>query len=182
VSCDLDYVECAKPTTGLERKSCDEDVPREIAVVGILKFQEESIFAGDEDSRLVIVSFTQTAVEQPNFYITGEVMDGMKRGTGAYIVYERGSSSGSLVNVEGEQFIDVPLEVEPLEAHPNCPEGKVCGWVIERVKGMCHVWGMSCEGYEGELEKLFQKIEGNRGKAYSLVATLLNQPSKVTVN
>jgi hypothetical protein len=48
--------------------------------------------------------------------------------------------------VEGEQFIDVPLEVEPLEAHPDCPEGKVCEWVIERVKGMCHVWGMSCEG------------------------------------
>jgi hypothetical protein len=48
--------------------------------------------------------------------------------------------------------------------------------------GVCHVRGMSCEGYEGELEKLFRKREGNRGKAYSLVATLLNQPSKVTVN
>jgi hypothetical protein len=146
VSCDPDYAKCAEPTTRLERKSCDEDLPQEIAVVGALKFQEESIFAGDKDSRLVIVPFNQTEVEQPDFYITGEVMDGMKRGTRAYTIYEGGSSSGSLVNVEGEQFIDVPLEVEPLEAHPDCPEGKVCEWVIERVKGMCHVWGMSCEG------------------------------------
>jgi hypothetical protein len=90
VSCNLDYVECAEPTIGLERKSCDEDVPREIAVVGALEFQEESIFAGDEDSRLVIVSFTQTAVEQPNFYITGEVMDGMKRGDWGIYCLRRG--------------------------------------------------------------------------------------------
>jgi hypothetical protein len=132
---------------------------------------EDSIFAGEEDSLLVIVPFSQTVVEQPDSDIPGEVMDGMKRGIGAYAIYKGGSSSGSLVNVEGEQIIDVPLEVEPLEAHPDCPEGKVCEWVIERVKGMCHVWGMSCEGYEGELEKLFRKIESNRGKANSPVAT-----------
>jgi hypothetical protein len=107
----------------------------------------------------------------------GEVFDGIQRGTGACTVYEGGSFSGYLVNVEGEKFIDVPLEIEPLEAYPECPEGKVCEWVIERVKGMCHVWGMSCEGYEGELEKLFRKIEGNRGKAFSPAAT----PTKSTV-
>jgi hypothetical protein len=138
---------------------------------------EDSIFAGEEDSRFVIVPFSQTVVEQPDSDIPGEVMDGMKRGIGAYAIYKGGSSSGSLVNVEGEQFIDVPLEVEPLEAHPDCPEGKVCEWVIERVKGMCHVWGMSCEGYEGELEKLFRKIESNRGKANSPAAT----PTKSTL-
>jgi hypothetical protein len=132
---------------------------------------EDSIFAGEEDSLLGIVPFSQTGVVQPDFDIPGEVMDGMKRGIGAYAIYKGGSSSGSLVNVEGEQIIDVPLEVEPLEAYPDCPEGKVCEWVIERVKGMCHVWGMSCEGYEGELEKLFRKIESNRGKANSPVAT-----------
>jgi hypothetical protein len=137
---------------------------------------EDSIFAGEEDSRLVIVPFSQTVVEQPDSDILGEVMDGMKRGIGAYAIYKGGSSSGSLVNVEGEQFIDVPLEVEPLEAHPDCPEGKVCEWVIERVKGMCHVWCMSCEGYEGELEKLFRKMESNRGKANSPAAT----PTKST--
>jgi hypothetical protein len=177
LSCDPYYAECVEPTTGLERKSCDEDVPRESAMVSALKFQEESVFVGDENSRFVIVPFGQTAVEQLDFYITGEVMDGMKRGIGACTAYKGGSSSGSLVNVEGEQFIDVPLEVEPLEVHPECPKGKVCEWVIERVKGMCHVWGMSCEGYEGELEKLFRKIEGNRGKAYSLAAT----PSRSTL-
>jgi hypothetical protein len=107
----------------------------------------------------------------------GEVFDGIQRGTGACTVYEGGSFSGYLVNVEGEKFIDVPLEIEPLEAYPECPEGKVCEWVIERVKGMCHVWGMSCEGYEGELEKLFRKIEGNRGKAFNPAAT----PTKSTV-
>jgi hypothetical protein len=90
----------------------------------------------------------------------------MKMGTGAYTVFEGGSSSGSLVNVVGENFIDVPLAIEPLEAHPNCPEGEVWEWVIDRVKGMCHVWGMSCE-----LEKLFRKIESNRGKATSPAAT-----------
>jgi hypothetical protein len=79
-----------------------------------------------------------------------------------------GGSSGSLVNVVGD---DVPLAIEPLKAHPNCPEGEVWEWVIERVKGMCHVWGMSCEGYEGELERLFRKIESNRGKATSPAAT-----------
>ena len=173
VSCDS---ECAKPTTRLERKSCDEDVSQEIAVVGAVKFQEESVFTGEENSQLVIVPFSQTKVEQSDFYITREVMDGMKRGTGACTIYEGGSSSGSLVNVEGEQFINGPLEVEPLEAHPNYLEGKVCEWVIERVKGMCHVWGMSCEGYEGELEKLFRRIESNRGKANSPAAT----PSKST--
>jgi hypothetical protein len=149
----------------------------ENVVGGIELAVEESIFAGEEDSRLVIVPFSQTVVEQPNSDITGEVMDGMNRGIGAYAIYKGGSSSGSLVNVEGEQFIDVPLEVEPLEAHPDCPKGKVCEWVIERVKGMCHVWGMSCEGYKGELEKLFRKIEGNRGKAYNPATT----PSKSTL-
>ena len=133
-------------------------------------------FVGDEDSRLGIVPFSQTEREQSDFYLTGEVMK-MGMGTGAYTVYEGGSSSGALVEVEGEKFIDVPLEIEPLEAHPNCPEGKVCEWIIERVKGMCHVWGMSCEGYEGELEKLFRKIESNRGKANSPAAT----PSKSIV-
>jgi hypothetical protein len=87
---------------------------------------EDSIFAGEEDSQLFIVPFSQTVVEQPDSDITGEVMDSMKRGIGAYAIYKGGSSSGSLVNVEGEQFIDVPLEVEPLEAHPDCPKGKVC--------------------------------------------------------
>jgi hypothetical protein len=167
VRCDPDYVEFVEPT-GLERQSCDEVIPREDAVVGDLKLQEESIIAGDDDSRLVIVPINQTEVEQPDFYITGEVM---KLGAGAYNVYEGGSSSGSLINVGGDNFIDVPLEIEPLEVYPNCPEGKVCEWVIERVKGMCHVWGMSCEGYEGELEKLFRKIESNRGKANSPAAT-----------
>jgi hypothetical protein len=38
----------------------------------------------------------------------------MKMGTGAYTVFEGGSSSGSLVNVVGENFIDVPLAIEPL--------------------------------------------------------------------
>ena len=121
-------MECAEPTIGFERKSCDEDVPQEIAVVGAVKFQEESVFTGEENSRLVIVPFIQTEVEQSDFYITGEVMDGMKRETRSYTVYKGGSSSGSLVNVEGEQFIDVPLEVEPLEAHLDCLEGKVCEW------------------------------------------------------
>jgi hypothetical protein len=111
------------------------------------------------------------------FDMQREVINGIQRGIGACTVYEGGSFSGSLVNVEGEKFIDVPLEIEPLEAYPECPEGKVCEWVIERVKGMCHVWGMSCEGYEGELEKLFRKIEGNRGKAFSPAAT----PTKSTV-
>jgi hypothetical protein len=73
---------------------------------------EDSIFAGDEDSRLAIVPFSQTVVEQPDSDIPGEVMDGMKRGIGAYAIYKGGSSSDSLVNVEGEQFIDVPLEVK----------------------------------------------------------------------
>jgi hypothetical protein len=173
VSCDLNYAEVVEPT-GLERKSCDEVIPREDAVVGDLKLQEEPIIAGEEDSRLVIVPINQTEVEQPDFYITEEVM---KMGTGAYTICEGGSSNVSLINVEGDNFIDVPLEIEPLEAYPNCPEGKVCEWVIERVKGMCHVWGMSCEGYEGELEKLFRKIESNRGKAISPAAT----PSKSTL-
>jgi hypothetical protein len=137
-----------------------------------LKLQEESLFAGDEDSQLVIVPFSKTVVEQPNFYILGEVKDGMKMGTGAHTFYEGESSSGLLVNMEGEQCTDEPLEVEPLEAHPDSSEGKVCEWVIERVKGMCHVRGMSCEGYEGELEKLFCKIEGNKGKANSPAVTL----------
>jgi hypothetical protein len=35
---------------------------------------------------------------------------------------------------------------------------------------------MSCEGYEVEMEKLFRKIEGNRGKMYSPVAS----PTKAT--
>jgi hypothetical protein len=47
---------------------------------------------------------------------------------------------------------------------------------------MCHVWGMSYEGYEGELEKLFRKIDGNRGKAYSPAATPSKSTLKVTMN
>jgi hypothetical protein len=44
--------------------------------------------------------------------------------------------------VEREQFAKVPLEVEPLEAYPDRLKGKVCKWVIERVKGMCHAWSI----------------------------------------
>jgi hypothetical protein len=174
VGCAPENVECAEPLIGCGGNYCEEDVPCDDAVVGVLKPHEEYTFAGDEDSGLVIIPISQAEVEQHDFYITGEVM---KMGAGAYNVYEGGSSSGSLINVGGDNFIDVPLEIEPLEAYLNCPEGKVCEWVIERVKGMCHVWGMSCEGYEGELEKLFRKIENNRGKANSPAIT----PSKSTL-
>jgi hypothetical protein len=33
------------------------------------------------------------------------------------------------------------------------------------------VWGMSYEGYEDEMEKLFHKINGNKGMEYSPAAT-----------
>jgi hypothetical protein len=44
---------------GLGEKYCEEDVPRDDAVVGVLKPHEESTFAGDEDSQLVIVPISQ---------------------------------------------------------------------------------------------------------------------------
>jgi hypothetical protein len=168
VGCAPEKVEGAEPYIGFGGKYCEGDVPCEDAVVCVLKPQEKYTFAGDEDSRIVIVPISQTEEEQPDFYITGEVM---KVGTGEYTAFERGSSSGSLVKVVGENLIDVPLAIEPLEAYPSCPEGEVWEWVIERVKGLCHVWGMSCEGFEGELERLFRKIESNRGKATSPAAT-----------
>jgi hypothetical protein len=87
VGCEPENVECAEPCMGFGGKYRGEDVPREDAVVGVLKPHEESTFAGDEDSRLVIVPISQTEVEQPDFYITGEVM---KMGTGAYTVFEGG--------------------------------------------------------------------------------------------
>ena len=102
---------------------------------------EDSISAGEEDPQYVIAPFIPTELEHQDFYISGELMDVMKEGTGVYSPNQGGSSSFSLVNVEGEQFAKVPLEVEPLEAYPDFPEGKVCEWVMERVKGMCHVWG-----------------------------------------
>jgi hypothetical protein len=50
--------------------------------------------------------------------------------------------------------------------------------VLEKVKSLCHVWGMSYKGYEVEMEKLFYRIEENRGKMHSPVASPAKPISK----
>jgi hypothetical protein len=37
-------------------------------------------------------------------------------------------------------------------------------WLLDKVKELCQVWGMSYEGCEEELKALYHKIEGNRRK------------------
>jgi hypothetical protein len=48
------------------------------------------------------------------------------------------------------------------------PEGvtlnkvEVCEWVVERVKGFCHIVGLSFDGHEKQMMDLFRAIEDNR--------------------
>ncbi len=35
-------------------------------------------------------------------------------------------------------------------------------WVVERVKGFCHVVGLSCAGFEDKLMALFNNVEAHR--------------------
>ena len=80
---------------------------------------------------------------------------------------------------EVEQFLNEEvLEIGPLEAIHGGLNGKGCDWVLERLKSLCHVWGMSYEGYEVEMDKLFCKIEGNKGKMHNLVASLVKPAFK----
>jgi hypothetical protein len=83
-----------------------------------------------------------------------------------------GSTSNYMLGGEVEQSVNEEvLEIEPLDAFHADSKGKGSDWVLERVRSLCHVWGMSCEGYEVEMEKLFRKFEGNRGKMNSPVAS-----------
>ena len=84
-----------------------------------------------------------------------------------------------MLDGEVEQFVNEEvMEIEPLEAIHVGSQGKGCDWVLERVKSLCHVSGMSYEGYEVEMEKLFRKIGGNRGKMHSPVASPAKSISK----
>jgi hypothetical protein len=119
-----------------------------------LKSQEASSSAGPLDFQM-IVPYVQEVVEQPEYFIAGDLLEGVK------------------------QFVnDEVLEMEPLEAIQVESQGKGCDWVLERVKRLCHVWGMSYEGYEVEMEKLFRKIEGNRGKMHNPVVSPVKSSSK----
>jgi hypothetical protein len=140
--------------TGYERAPGFEDTTIVSADLCKLKSQEASSSAGSLDLQM-IVPYVQEVVEQPEYFIAGDLLEGVK------------------------QFVnDEVLEIEPLEAIQVDSQGKGCDWVLERVKRLCHVWGMSYEGYEVEMEKLFRKIEGNRGKMHSPVASPVKSSSK----
>ena len=123
-----------------------DDLTIEFAEVCKPKSQEASSSAGLVDLR-VIVPYVQDVLEQSEYFIAGDLLEGVKK-------EERLMESV-------EQFVNEEvLEIDPLEAIHVGSKGKGCDWVLERVKSLCHVWGMSYEGYEVEMEKLFRKIEG----------------------
>jgi hypothetical protein len=145
------------------------------------KSQEASNSAGLVDLQ-EIVPYVQDMLEQSEYFIEGDMLEGMKKGEclKEFVVLNlnrEGSNSSYMIGGEVEQFVNEEvLEMEPLDAFHADSKGNGCDWVLERVKSLCHVWGMSCEGYEVEIEKLFRKIEGNKGKMNSPVAS----PAKAT--
>jgi hypothetical protein len=54
------------------------------------------------------------------------------------------------------------------EAQEVAPLTMISGreWLLDKVKELCQVWGMSYEGCEEELKALHHKIEGNRRKVH----------------
>lgn len=80
---------------------------------------------------------------------------------------------------------------EPLDVHPlavveelGVPYSVSLDWVVERVKNLCHVVGLSCEGFEDQLLALFIAIEASRHQTVRLVFQIyvLSQLTKATVN
>jgi hypothetical protein len=139
---------------GYARATGFDDLTSECAVLCKPKSQEASSSTGSLDLRM-IVPYVQEVVEQPEYFIAGDLLEGVKQ----------------FANEE-------VLDIEPLEAIQVESQVKGCDWVLERVKRLCHVWGISYEGYKVEMEKLFRKIEGNKGKLHSPVASPIKSISK----
>jgi hypothetical protein len=172
----LTFVQAGCSTQGAGYDSDDSSI-----VVYKPMSQEASNSAGLVDLR-EIVPYVQDMLKQSEYFIEGDLLEGVKKGeclkeSVVLNLNKGGSTSNYMLGGEVEQSVNEEvLEIEPLDAFHADSKGKDSDWVLERVKSLCHVWGMSCEGYEVEMEKLFHKIEGNRGKMNSPVAS----PAKAT--
>jgi hypothetical protein len=80
-----------------------------------------------------------------------------------------------------EEMVDCePLAVQrgdKLEGELTKEE--TCEWAVERVKGFCHVVGLSLEGHEEEIMALFKVIEVDRKNktSPSVVDTIVAPPT-----
>lgn len=84
------------------------------------------------------------------------------------------SSSMAVVPYPGEEL----KESEPLVVHPlaiiqehGLPESMSSDWVVQRVKNLCHMVGLSCEGFEDQMIVLFNVIDASRYQKGSVSST-----------
>lgn len=74
------------------------------------------------------------------------------------------------MNVVGEELEgSEPLSVHPLAmgAEQGAPNLVSSNWVVQRVKNLCHLVGLSCDGFEDQMLALFSAIEASRNHTFA---------------